>query len=51
MSYIVKVSNRFKKAFKKLSKKYHSLEKDVDNTVFQLASNPFIGADLGNGGT
>ncbi len=49
MSYIVKVSNRFKKAFKKLSKKYHSLEKDVDNTVFQLASNPFISADLGNG--
>ena len=49
MSYIVKVATSFKKAFKRLNKKYRSLEKDVDNTVLQLASDPFIGADLGNG--
>lgn len=49
MSYIVKLTTRFKKKYKKLSKKYHSLEEDVDNVVSQLISNPFIGADLGNG--
>lgn len=49
MSYIVKLTTRFKKTYKKLSKKYHSLEEDVDNVVSQLTSNPFIGADLGNG--
>ena len=49
MNYIVKLTTRFKKKYKKLSKKYHSLEEDVDNVVSQLISNPFIGADLGNG--
>lgn len=48
MSYIVKLTSRFKKAYKKLNKKYHSLEKDVDQVVSQLITNPFIGSDLGN---
>lgn len=47
MSYIVKPTTAFKKAFKKLNKKYRSLEDDVDNIVSQLSENPFIGADLG----
>lgn len=49
MSYIINLTTAFKKEFKKLNKKYHSLEKDVDNIVGQLAVNPFVGADLGGG--
>lgn len=48
MSYTVKLTSRFKKVFKRLGKKYHSLENDVDNIVRQLTDNPHIGVDLGN---
>lgn len=49
MSYTVKLSSSFKKAFKRLSKKYRSLENDVDALVIQLREHPFSGADLGGG--
>lgn len=47
MSYIVKLTTSFKKAYKKLSKKYRSLESDVDALAAQLSENPYTGADLG----
>ena len=47
MSFTVELSTAFRWAFKKLSKKYRSLEQDVDNLVSQLCSNPYVGADLG----
>lgn len=49
MSYTVKLATSFKKAFKKLSKKYRSLESDVDALVAQLSQDPHAGADLGGG--
>lgn len=49
MNYTVKLASKFKKDFKRLDKKYHSLEQDVDNLVASLTANPFQGADLGNG--
>lgn len=49
MSYIVKLTTSFKKAYKKLSKKYRSLESDVDALAAQLSENPHTGADLGGG--
>ena len=49
MSYIVKLTTSFKKAYKKLSKKYRSLESDVDALAAQLSENPYTGADLGGG--
>lgn len=47
MSYTVELTNTFRKAYKKLSKKYRSLGKDVDNIVAQIITNPYVGADLG----
>ncbi len=49
MSYTVKLATSFKKAFKKLSKKYRSLESDVDALAAQLSQDPHAGADLGGG--
>lgn len=49
MSYTVNLTTRFKKAYKKLSKKYRSIERDIDIVISQLITNPFTGTDLGNG--
>lgn len=49
MSYVVKLTGSFKKAYKRLSKKYHSFERDVDSLVSTLKSDPHVGSDLGNG--
>lgn len=49
MNYTVELAASFQKAYKKLRKKYRSLEKDVDNLVAMIKSNPAIGADLGDG--
>lgn len=49
MNYTVELAASFQKAYKKLRKKYSSLEKDVDNLVAMIKSNPAIGADLGDG--
>ena len=48
MSYIVRPTTSFKKAYKRLCKKYRSFEDDRDRAVEQITVNPFIGADLGN---
>lgn len=49
MNYTVELAASFQKAYKKLRKKYRSLEKDIDNLVAMIKSNPAIGADLGDG--
>lgn len=49
MNYIIKLSPVFKKSFKRLSKKYRSMEDDVDSLIVQLRANPTLGVDLGNG--
>lgn len=48
MSYAIKITPTFKRKYKRLSKKYHSLESDIDRLVGQLQSNPRMGVDLGN---
>lgn len=49
MNYTVELASKFKKDFKRLGKKYHSLERDVDELVSSLTENPYQGADLGGG--
>lgn len=49
MNYTVEVGKSFKREYKRLSKKYRSLEQDVDSLVESLIKNPFQGADLGGG--
>ena len=39
----------FKRQFKRLAKKYHSLKSDYDGWLQEILVNPFIGDDLGNG--
>lgn len=49
MRYEVKLGSRFKRAFKRLWKKYHSLDKDLECLIEALEQNALVGADLGNG--
>lgn len=49
MKYEVKLGSRFKRAFKRLWKKYHSLDKDLEGLIEELEQDAAIGADLGNG--
>ena len=49
MSYEVKLGKSFKRAFKRLWKKYKSLDEDLENLISQLEENPAQGADLGHG--
>lgn len=49
MKYVIKVGKRFKKNFKHLSKKYHSITNDLAKLLDELESNPYIGVDLGGG--
>lgn len=39
----------FKRQFKRLAKKYHSLRNDIDAWRKELLKDPFIGDDLGGG--
>ena len=39
----------FKRQFKRLTKKYHSLRNDIDAWRKELLKDPFIGDDLGGG--
>ena len=47
MSYTIILTARFKRGFKSISKKYKSLEKDVDGLVESLLINPVQGKPLG----
>lgn len=49
MNYRIELGRTFKQAFKRLNKKYHSLDKDLAQWVVELRENPSQGADLGNG--
>ncbi len=49
MKYEVKLSGSFKKAFKRLWKKYRSLDFDLEELITELEQNPETGTNLGNG--
>lgn len=49
MNYEVELGSRFKREFKRLNKKYHSLVNYFDAFILELKANPETGADLGNG--
>lgn len=49
MNYTVKLYDPFKKQFKRLYKRYRSLEADTDLLVESLLQNPYQGADFGRG--
>lgn len=49
MKYEIETSSRFKHSFKRLLKKYRNLDKDFENLLNELHSNPNIGVDLGGG--
>jgi mRNA-degrading endonuclease RelE of RelBE toxin-antitoxin system len=44
----IRVTEHFKKEFKRLSKKYASLSSDMQELVSSLEENPIIGTPLGN---
>jgi hypothetical protein len=44
----VVTTRKFEREFKRLSKKYHSLDNDYENLVKELEKNPTMGEDLGN---
>jgi hypothetical protein len=39
----------FDRELKRLSKKYKSLKKDIENLKAEIETNPFLGTDLGEG--
>lgn len=49
MRVVVKYGSEFKRQFKRLSKKYHSLTDDYSKWLNEITDNPLIGADLGGG--
>ena len=49
MKYEMELGSKFKYSFKRLRKKYHSLDKDLESLVTELVQNPTVGVDLGNG--
>lgn len=49
MNYFVKTTQRFEVEFKRLSKKYPSLSKEVFELILFLESNPIQGIPLGLG--
>lgn len=49
MNKVIIHHETFDREFKRLNKKYRSLQKDVATLIEELEQNPFIGVDLGNG--
>ena len=49
MEVKIQVGNEFKRQFKRLAKKYHSLRDDFDEWKKEILKNPFVGDDLGCG--
>uniref|UniRef100_A0AB33JKH3 Addiction module toxin RelE n=3 Tax=unclassified Prevotella TaxID=2638335 RepID=A0AB33JKH3_9BACT len=49
MKYAIELGTRFKKSFKRLHKKYHSLDRDFEAFLASISANPTQGADLGGG--
>jgi len=48
MNYRIVTTENFERKFKKLSKKYYSLDNDYENLINELLKNPIMGYDLGN---
>lgn len=49
MNYEVELGTKFKKEFKRLLKKYRSLDNDLEQLIAELKQNPDLGIDLGSG--
>ena len=49
MEVHVEYGPEFKRQFKRLSKKYHSLKSDYDTWLNEIQENPLVGDDLGGG--
>lgn len=49
MEVNIELGPQFKRQFKRLAKKYHSLRNDIDVWRKDIMANPFMGDDLGNG--
>lgn len=49
MNYRIELGSSFKLKFKRLRKKYHSLDKDLAQLADELRQNPAAGTDLGHG--
>lgn len=49
MNYRIELGSSFKQKFKRLRKKYHSLDEDLAQLAAELRQNPAAGADLGKG--
>lgn len=49
MNYRIELGSSFKQKFKRLRKKYHSLDKDLAQLADELRQNPAAGTDLDRG--
>lgn len=49
MNVHVEYGPEFKRQFKRLAKKYHSLKSDYDAWLDEIYKNPHVGDDLGGG--
>ncbi len=49
MKYVIELSTPFKREFKRLLKKYRSLDSDLERLAEELRAKPDMGVDLGNG--
>ena len=49
MNVHVEYGPEFKRQFKRLAKKYHSLKSDYDAWLDEIYKNPLVGDDLGGG--
>ncbi|MDO5524140.1 MAG: type II toxin-antitoxin system RelE/ParE family toxin [Bacteroidia bacterium] len=49
MKYEIKLAESFKKAFKRLWKKYRSMDSDLEKLITEIEQNPETGVSLGSG--
>ena len=49
MNVHIEYGPEFKRQFKRLAKKYHSLKSDYDAWLDEIYKNPHVGDDLGGG--
>ena len=49
MNVHIEYGPEFKRQFKRLAKKYHSLKSDYESWLDEIYKNPLVGDDLGGG--
>ena len=49
MNVSIEIGSEFKRQFKRLAKKYHSLIDDFESWKNEILENPLVGDDLGSG--